>query len=112
MLNKRYYLGFVSYQGVEYPGRHEPLVDPIAFARVQAQLAQRRNGEKQRTRNHYLKSTVVCARCGARLCFGRSKGRRGDYFDYFFCVARQQKRNGCELPWLPAHVVEAAVEHC
>ena len=112
MLNKRYYLGFVSYQGVEYPGRHEPLVDPIAFARVQAQLAQRRNGEKQRTRNHYLKSTVVCARCGARLCFGRSKGRRGDYFDYFFCVARQQKRNGCELPCLPSQVVEAAFEHC
>ncbi len=112
MLNKRYYLGFVSYKGVEYPGRHEPLVDPITFARVQAQLALRRNGEKQRTHNHYLKSTVVCARCGARLCFGRSKGRRGDYYDYFFCVARQQKRNGCELPWLPAHEVEAAVEHC
>lgn len=29
MLSKRYYLGVVTYKGVEYPGRHEPLVDPI-----------------------------------------------------------------------------------
>ena len=112
MLNKRYYLGVITYKGVEYPGRHEPLVDPITFARVQAQLALRRNGEKQRTHNHYLKSTIVCSRCGARLCFGRSRGKRGDYYDYYFCVARQQKRNDCDLPYIPAHEAEIAVEKC
>ena len=96
MLNKRYYLGVVTYKGIEYPGRHTPLVDPITFARVQAQLALRRNGEKQRTHNHYLKSSVVCGRCGGRLCFGRSRGRHGEHYDYFFCVSRQQKRNQCD----------------
>jgi site-specific DNA recombinase len=34
---------------------------------------------------------------------------KGQYL-YFFCVGRQQKRTGCDLPYLPALDVEQAVE--
>jgi len=110
MLTNRYYLGVVICRGVEYEGRHDALTDPITFARVQAQIALNRQGEKQRTHRHYLKSTLVCGRCGARMCFARSRGRRGDEYDYFFCVDRQTKRSNCDLPWIPVHDIEAAIE--
>lgn len=35
MLRDRYYLGYVTYDGEEYQGRHEPLIAPDIFDRVQ-----------------------------------------------------------------------------
>lgn len=35
MLKDRYYLGFVSYRGEEYPGRYEALIDDELFDKVQ-----------------------------------------------------------------------------
>lgn len=106
LLSNRYYLGYVTFRGVEYQGRHQPLVPPSTFERVQELLASRfRAGEKQRTHNHYLKGTVYCARCGSRLCLTNAKGR----YLYFFCSGRHHYRTGCDLPYLPADEVERAV---
>jgi site-specific DNA recombinase len=38
VLRDRYYLGLVTYKGEEYPGRHESLITPELFARVQTEL--------------------------------------------------------------------------
>jgi hypothetical protein len=65
-----------------------------------------RDGEKQRTHRHYLKSSVYCGRCGSRFCLTNAKGK----YLYFFCVGRQQKRTDCDLPYSPAAEVEPAVE--
>ncbi len=106
MLTNRYYIGKVIFKGVEYDGRHQPLIPESLFERVQEVLRMNANGEKQRTHRHYLKSTVWCGRCGSRLCVMQAKGQ----YLYFFCVGRQQRRTGCDLPYLPALDVEAAVE--
>ncbi len=108
VLRNRYYLGFVSFQGVEYQGRHEPLVDHPTFERVQALLDSNRQGEKQRIHQHYLRSTIVCARCHGRLCHGRSRGR-GGYYEYFFCINHQKGRNTCALPNLRVEAIEDAI---
>ena len=111
MLANPYYIGVVTFRGVQYPGAHKPIVTLETFAKVQATLESRRHqGEKQRQHPHYLKSTIICGRCGSRLCFTRSRGRRGDHYDYFFCLGRQQHRTACDLPYLAADSVEAAVE--
>jgi hypothetical protein len=60
--------------------------DAELFDRVQAVLRSHANGEKQRVHHHYLKGTVFCARCRARLCITNAKGR----YLYFFCLARQK----------------------
>jgi DNA invertase Pin-like site-specific DNA recombinase len=74
LLTNRYYLGMVSFCGVEYQGRHQPLVQHVVFDRVQDILASRRqSGEKQRTHRHYLKGSIFCADCGSRLSFTRAK---------------------------------------
>ena len=107
MLSNRYYLGYVTFQGTEYQGRHQPLVPQSLFDRVQEVLAgHARAGEKERTHNHYLKGSVFCAHCGSRLCLTNAKGN----YLYFFCVGRHQRRTNCSQRYLSATVVERAVE--
>src|SRR5215207_10107405 len=96
VLRDRYYLGFVSYKGEEYQGRHEPLVSAPLFAKVQAVLDERlpKAGERQRRHHHYLKGSLWCGRCHdkgveSRLVLTRAKGNGGEYW-YFFCVAREE----------------------
>ena len=111
MLRNPYYMGVVTYEGVQYPGRHEPLIPPSTFEEVQEVLDQRSKGkEKPVARTHYLKGTLVCGLCGSRLGVLLAKGRGGSY-DYFFCLGRHgHRKNGCELPYLPVDEVEAEVE--
>lgn len=107
LLSNRYYLGQVTFRGVEYDGTHQPLVSKSLFDRVQAVLkAHDRAGEKQRIHNHYLKGSIFCAGCGSRLCFTQAKGT----YEYFYCLGRQQRRTDCRMPYLPAADVEVAIE--
>jgi site-specific DNA recombinase len=114
LLRDRYYLGIVTHDGVEYPGRHQPLIDEELFERVQTLLdASGVAGERRRTHDHYLKGSLGCARCHARgqrsrLVFTQATGRHGGIYEYFRCVARRP--SGCGLPHLPIEQVEEAIE--
>jgi site-specific DNA recombinase len=109
ILRSPYYKGIVVYNGVEYQGKHEPLVDDDTWQQVQDMLASKRRGEKQREHHHYLKGTIYCGHCGSRLCVTYAKGRGGVY-PYYFCVGRQQKRTTCMLKYRPIAVVEEQIE--
>ncbi|MDZ7733875.1 MAG: recombinase family protein [Acidimicrobiia bacterium] len=109
MLRNVFYVGIVEWKGEQHPGRHEPLVTPETWAKVQAILNERdQAGERQRKNQHYLKGSVFCARCRRRLGFLVATGRNGGMYDYFFCYGRQSK-NGCDLPFLATEEVEEAV---
>ena len=114
LLRDRYYLGVVTHDGVEYPGRHQPLVEAELFERVQTLLdASGVAGERRRTHDHYLKGSLGCARCHARgqrsrLVFTQATGRHGGTYEYFRCVARRP--SGCGLPHLPVEQVEETIE--
>lgn len=109
MLSNPYYVGKVVHRGVQYDGKHEPLVDPATFAKVQDMLAGRKiAGDRAWRRTHYLKGTVVCARCGSRLGYSHNRGSGGVY-EYFFCLGRAKKRTDCDLPYLSAAGVEDGV---
>ena len=108
MLKDRYYLGYVEYDGVEYPGRHEPLITQDLFDQVQKVLyAQRNAGTRQRVHDHYLKGTVWCARCKRRLILRPSTSKTGEIYFYFICRGVQER--DCDLPALPVAKVERAV---
>ena len=110
VLSNRYYIGYVTYGGVTYPGNHDPLIDEATFNRVQDALNGRKvAGDRSWRLQQYLKGTVRCDRCGERLGFGHNTGRGGTYA-YFFCLGRHRQRTSCDLPYLPADKVEAAVE--
>ena len=114
MLRDRYYLGFVTYDGEEYPGRHQPLVSAERFAKVQAVLDERlpKKGSRQRRHHHYLKGHLWCGRCHdrgveSRLLLIKGKGRHGGEWWYFFCSARQD--HDCDAPSIRIEDAEAAV---
>ena len=114
ILSDRYYLGIVTHpDGTQYPGRHQPLVTPDLFDRVQTLLdATSTSAERRRTHEHYLKGSLWCARCHtrgtrSRLTFNQSTGKHGQRYDYFFCLNR--RTGTCDLPHLPTEYVEDAV---
>ena len=69
MMRNRYYLGYVIYKEIEYPGAHPALIDAETFHAVQDVLDERQKAhENVRTHRHHLTGSLFCGRCGRRLC--------------------------------------------
>ena len=105
MLRHPYYKGVISFQGVEYAGAHEPLVDEETWNQVQAVLDSHRFGERERQHNHHLKTTVYCGLCGARLLVQNTRNSKGDLYPYFIC-AKRQRTHDCAFRAVLIDVVE------
>lgn len=61
VLSKPYYIGTVTYKGIENQGRRPTLIEPDLFLRVQAIRASRAAArEKTHKHPHYLKGIFVC----------------------------------------------------
>lgn len=111
MLRNRYYIGKVTWDGVEYDGNHPHLVDRALFDQVQALLtAKNFAGDKQRVHTHYLKGSVFCGQCGFRMIVSHAKNRWGTVYPYFICLGRQQKRSECTQKAVLIEDVERFVE--
>lgn len=109
ILRDRYYLGYVQYKGKEYKGRHQALISQKLFDQVQHVLdVQRGGGTKESRHNHHLKGALWCDRCGKRFIFEPGRSHTGRRYYYFACAG--QKLHACDMPRLPAHLVEAEVE--
>lgn len=108
LLRDPYYTGVVVYDGAEYPGRHQPLIDRDLFDTVQRILdGHSGSGTRHRVHNHYLKGLLWCDRCQHRLIVMAVTGRGGDRYFYYLCRGRQD--GVCDLPFLPVEVLEDAV---
>lgn len=111
ILKNRYYAGVVTFEGVEYQGRHQALVSEDLFEQCQRVREGRvRSREKPNLRTHYLKGSVFCGQCGEPLSIQTSRGRLGTYYDYFYCLGRQVKKNGCSFVATDQSRIEALVE--
>jgi site-specific DNA recombinase len=82
----------------------------LTWQKVQDVLSGNRNGEKQRTHTHYLKSSVYCAQCGSRLIISHNTNRHGTTYPYFVCLGRHQRRTSCQQPAMRVEAVEQLVE--
>ena len=110
LLRNRYYLGLVSYRGVEHAGKHPAIIGQGLFERVQRVLEEReQHAVKQRRNRHYLRGLLTCARCKSRLLFTTGRGKGGDTFDYYICSSRH-KGKGCDLPYLPSVDIEDRIQ--
>jgi site-specific DNA recombinase len=109
LLAHRAYVGIVEWDGIEYEGGHDPLVERDTFDKVQELLAARAmRGTRERRHHHYLKGVLVCGVCGRRLSIQRSKGT----YTYFYCLGQKDRRNGtgCQERYVAADQLEAEVE--
>jgi site-specific DNA recombinase len=110
VLRNPYYMGIVTWQGIQHDGTHPELVTPEAFQRVQEVLtAHRQSGERSYRRKHYLAGTVYCDLCGSKLIYMLSRGRAGDQYGYWACLGRHTYKTGCPLPYLPDEAIEDLV---
>lgn len=103
LLRQPYYIGIVRYRGVDYLGKHEPLIDRATFDEVQRLLeAHNFAGEKERIHHHYLKGSIFCGKknehkkeCRCRLIVCNAKSRSGRIYPYFICIGRQRDPRSC-----------------
>ena len=110
MLRNPYYIGIVRYAGVDYVGKHEPLVDLPTWQRAQEVLsAHRVASDRPSKHKHYLIGSLYCGHCGGRMGFSSSRGRHGGIYTYFFCIAGNKKRTDCDQGYIPTQTIEQAV---
>jgi site-specific DNA recombinase len=110
ILANPYYAGIVRFEGVEYQGRHEPLISLELFHQVQALKHSRRlSKEKPYQHPHYLKGSLYCGSCGERLGVTKTKNRHGMTYPYFYCLGRQKRRSPCRQPYVAMDVIEERV---
>jgi site-specific DNA recombinase len=118
LMTHPYYKGVVRYRGIEYEnGRHQRLVTPQVWQRVQDVLEMHnQTGERPRTHHHYLKGSLFCAmkddngvECGSRLIITNARSRSGRIYPYFVCAGRHQKRKNCTFKAVLIEDVEEKV---
>lgn len=111
MLRNPYYVGVVEYRGVRHAGKHPPIVDQKTFETVQSALeAKNFAGEKKRIHHHYLKGSIWCGCCGARLIVTNARSRSGQIYPYFTCIGRQRNPGSCTQRAVGIERVEQAIE--
>jgi DNA invertase Pin-like site-specific DNA recombinase len=110
ILRNAYYMGVITYNGVQYEGEHEPLVDADTFEVVQAILTARNlNKDKSKKRPHPLKGNLFCAQCGRRLGISAPTNRYGVTYPYFYCLGHQRDPENCDQRYVSVAELETAV---
>lgn len=111
MLTNPYYKGAITYQGVTYPGAHEPIVPVELWEQVQIVLgAHRSSANATQIHDHYLKGSVFCGQCGSRLIVCNAKSSQGTIYPYFVCSARHAGRGDCTRQAMMIEQVERLIE--
>lgn len=111
-LRNKYYVGTITWKGVEYDGAHPHLIDQTTFDRVQHILDSNRHGDSGSRvwkHKHYLRGMLTCGKCGSGMGFTKAQGRNAKY-DYFFCLGRVNRDNGCKQKYVSAELIERTVE--
>ena len=101
----------MTFKGEIYPGRHEALISPELFERVQRVLDVRHHRNQRDCRHsHFLRGLMQCGRCceagrASQLIYSRPVNRAGRVYEYYTCT----NRAGCGLPHLPVAEIEDAL---
>lgn len=103
--------GVVTYNGCEYPGRHEPIVSSETYQRAMTMMLERSGKRYVSTTTHLLTGLVCCGKCGAKMRY-QKWGKAGWKF---VCYSQQKikayliKDPNCDNPKPWADDVEQAV---
>lgn len=113
MLKNPYYAGVIRYNGIEYDGAHEALIDLETFNKVQNIIQSHHNGERTREHPHFLKGLVYCWNCKSRMVVTHAKSHTGNVYPYFICAGRHRtksSRQTCKMRSILIDEVEYQLE--
>ena len=115
LLRDPYYLGYITYKGELYPGRHQPLIDRELFDAVQAATATRGvTGTRRRIHDHLLKGMLWCGQCHdqgleRRMILNHTKGKQ-QYYWHYFCNGRTfEDQPHLHVPYIGVELIETAL---
>jgi site-specific DNA recombinase len=108
ILRNRHYIGKITYAGKEYPGKHEPIIDPDTFRRAQARLPNREYKSRPAAQKYpYILTGLVFCHCGLRLTPASAKNSR---FHYYRCTSHLCKQS-VSAPKLETAVLDFISKH-
>jgi DNA invertase Pin-like site-specific DNA recombinase len=96
------YTGSTGYPRVVEPERWREIVDGVT--RLDPVAVQARKGGRRPAEDYLLRGVAHCARCGSSMYTRRFAGGR-----HYVCGAVREARGTCDLPRVPAAVVERYV---
>jgi len=110
ILARRSNTGVIFYNGIEYPGKHEPIIDEATFEKTMRMMRDR-SDRRMLTSDRLLTGLTFCGRCGARMRYQKW----GDKGYKLSCYSQQTSKKylihdpDCDniKPW--AEEVEEAV---
>lgn len=114
IIKRKTYIGIIVYNGVEYKGKHEPLIDEETFYMAQAILERRSLARTNniKTQAHLLTGLVYCGECGAKMRYMKW-GPHGEYrlvcYSHMKSKPYMVKDPNCPSANIPANEVEQAV---
>lgn len=93
ILNNRFYIGFMTSDGKEYPHRYDLFINKKLFDKSKAVMA-KRSGAKQRFKyagkSFAYRGLIKCHECGCSITPDRKKRKLKDgtynYHTYYFCT--------------------------
>ena len=111
------YKGFVRYDGMLYPGKHEAIVDEETWAHASKAIGSGRDDDTglyyRDQHTHLLKGILCCASCGLAMTPYRSgkKTPDGTPYLYYACVdyTKQGSQTSCPIKMLPAREFESLI---
>lgn len=74
MLQDPFYMGKIKWKGALYPGKHEALISPDIFYKVQKNLKRKLKGKDLAKHNTLFKGKIVCEHCGGIMTWYQQKG--------------------------------------
>lgn len=77
------------------PNRHEAIIEPAEFERIQQILSSRRYGKRHNYENIF-KGLVFCSECGAPMNLIAQIGKKGDKKPMFKCFSSNNNKKECK----------------
>jgi site-specific DNA recombinase len=68
-----FYTGFFEWEGELHPGKHEPMITPQEFERVQELLGKGTPKKRVRTHEFAFSGLIRCGNCGRMVCADKKK---------------------------------------
>ncbi len=86
LLKDPIYIGKFVWKGVEYQGKHLPLVNEATFNKCQEIMAaHNQNASRQRKHNYLLRGFVYCYDCSKRMWAELHTKKNGSTFEFYYC---------------------------
>ncbi len=110
LMRDPFYAGVVSYQGMRYPGNHEPMITVDQFERIRRGIGRADLATLPRPKTLYFpyRGLIRCG-CGSLVTAEKKLKRNGRAYHYYRCC-KKIRPNRCEEDYVSEPALEAQIE--